>query len=186
MTPVTAQTVRENCLEPVMDATAQAMAMRRLLHRPETRQVDSVREVLAVLHGSLQMLDDLVQEIAHANGMQLPDLQRVSGWADGLVSDLHAAERSDDPPPSGRQVARTVIGLLDVIDSPTAPIDERSVALTDLFLLFGRLGDLIWHDRTTYHLGKRRVARLRELHATWMRRRERRRRPTRARESVAS
>lgn len=176
---VTPAAIATNVLDPGMDALALQARKRRLIHHPETREADSLTEILAVIAAAVTRVNAIVDELAAANGLQVEPLRTITGWSDRVVTDMRAAER--DPqraaPVSGRKIAREITGLLDEIDA-AGPADA-AVALTDLFLLFaGTPRDLLFRDAVTYHLGARRTRRLADLHDVYTRRRDRRRAPT--------
>lgn len=169
---VTATTLANNVLHPGMDAIALQDHKRRLIHHPETREPDSLIEILAVISGAIEQINELVRQLAETNGLQLVPLHAICGYADHTVAELRAAERNPDhaSPSSGRQLARQLAELLDTIDGDD-PVDG-AVALTDLFLLFGdHARDLLFRAPVTYQLGKQRTARLAELHDLYTARR---------------
>jgi hypothetical protein len=167
---ITSAAVRDEVLYPAMDAVALAHQTGSLLHRPETPEVDSVTEVLAVLHGATHKLMGLIEQVAQTNGLQLQPLLQVTGWSDSVSADLHDAECNGDGPASGRQLAGHLAEMIDEIRDGD-PI-TATMARVDLFLTFARTPrELLFRKTVLHHLRPVRARMLEELHREWQRRR---------------
>lgn len=171
---VTSAAVRDEVLYPAMDAVALAQHTGNLLHRPETPEIDSVTEVLAVLSAATTKLAALVKEVTEAYGLQIQPLHQITGWSDSVSTDLHDAECNGDGPPSGRRLAQDLAEMIDEVrsDDPIA----QAYARTDLFLTFARTPrEALFRKTVLHHLRPVRARMLDELHGEWQMRREQRR-----------
>jgi hypothetical protein len=169
MNTVTSAQVRTGALEPGMDAVAVHDQARRLLHRPETREADSIVELLVAQQAISERLADMLLELAVANGIELHLERKVTGWADRLVSALHDIERNGPTGQilSGRRLAHILLAPLGVLGDPGRP-KEYQAALRTVHDLFTKVPpDGLFRDAVTYHLGQKRTMTLRHVHEQW-------------------
>jgi hypothetical protein len=169
MNTVTSAQIRRGALDPAMDAVAVGDQARQLWHRPETREADSIVELLVAQQAITERLADMLLELAVANGIELHLERQVTGWADRLVAALHDIERNGPTGQtlSGRRLAHMLLAPLDVLGDPGRP-KEYQAALRTVHDLFTTVPpDGLFRDAVTYHLGQKRTTTLRNAHERW-------------------
>lgn len=163
---ISSAVIRDQALDPVLDARAANIVQQKLLHQPETTAADSLIELLTVGLKAIDKALGLVDQVDVANRVEGDRECHVAGWADELVTKLRDDELNGseaDRIMSGRQLANRLKEGLDRWEAADNPV-SKALAIRPVISLLDRLPhQMIFRDAVTYHLGLHRTEVLREL-----------------------
>lgn len=166
--------IRDRVLHPVLDARAENLQQRRLIHNP-SEETDSIVEHLAELARTctpeqrphLRAVLDLLRELAVSNVREGQGQQTIAGVVDTLAADLRKHETLDRSGDLGvKSIARRLRKPLEDLVNSRSPSSKAVVearAAVDAVLREVPSAYLIGNVSLRHELGVTRYTRLVEL-----------------------
>lgn len=152
-----ASLLQDRVLNPSLDAQAHNDRQRQLLHRPETTEVDSLRE--AICAGKLKLALSLLDEIEHANNLERDSEREIAGYADTAVTEIRSLATSKKVTyGSGLKLARKLRPGLNQIATASSGLEAAIATMSVMRAIDGLTPSEVLRDAVTYQLGERLTA----------------------------